>query len=85
MQAEAAWVRPCARDRNSKEGMVQGENYRKARKDAGVKIEQAAVQLEVSITTLLNWETGKTKPNAKNIRDMAALYGVTSDYLIGLG
>ena len=50
---------------------MQEQNYRKARKDAGVKIEQAAASLGVSITTLLNWETGKTKPNAQNIKAMA--------------
>lgn len=63
---------------------MQEQNYRKARKDAGVKIEQAAARLEVSITTLMNWETGKTKPNAQNIKAMAELYDVSADYLIGL-
>lgn len=63
---------------------MQEQNYRKARKDAGVKIEQAAAHLEVSISTLLNWETGKTKPNAQNIKAMAELYNVSADYLIGL-
>lgn len=63
---------------------MQEQNYRNARKDAGVKIEQAAATLGVSITTLLNWETGKTKPNAKNIKAMSELYGVSADYLIGM-
>ena len=60
------------------------QNYRKARKEAGVKPERAAAELGVSITTLLNWERGVTKPNADNIRDMTRLYKVSSDYLIGL-
>lgn len=63
---------------------MQEQNYRKARKAAGVKIEQAAARLEVSITTLMNWETGKTKPKAQNIKAMAELYNVSADYLIGL-
>lgn len=63
---------------------MQEQNYRKARKDAGVKIEQAAAHLGVSFTTILNWETGKTKPNAQNIKAMAELYNVSADYLIGL-
>ncbi len=60
------------------------QNYRKARKDAGIKPERAAAELGVSITTLLNWERGDTSPNANNIRDMAVLYGVSANYLIGM-
>lgn len=63
---------------------MQQQNYRKARKDAGVKPERAAAELGVSITTLLNWERGDTSPNANNIRDMAVLYGVSANYLIGM-
>lgn len=60
------------------------KKYRDARKQAGIKPELAAVKLDVSIGTLLNWERGVTKPNANNVRDMALLYGVTSDYLLGI-
>ena len=60
------------------------KKYRDARKSAGIRPERAAVELGVSITTLLNWERGITKPNANNIRDMARLYDVTSDYLLGI-
>mgnify|MGYP002514597916 CR=1 FL=1 len=63
---------------------MEQQRYRKARKDAGVKIEQAAASLGVSITTLMNWEIGKTNPNARNIKEMSELYGVTADYLIGI-
>lgn len=61
------------------------QNYRKAREEAGLKAERAATELGVSITTLFNWERGDTPPNARNIRDMARLYNVSADYLIGLG
>lgn len=60
------------------------QNFRKVRKDAQVKPERAAVELGVSITTLFNWERGVTKPNSDNIKDMATLYGVSSDVLLGL-
>lgn len=60
-------------------------NYRKAREDAQIKAERAAAELDVSITTLFNWERGETQPNARNVRDMAKLYSVSADYLIGLG
>lgn len=60
------------------------QNYRKAREDAGIKAERAASELGISITTLFNWERGDTSPNAKNIKDMATLYGVSADYLISM-
>lgn len=63
---------------------MKEQNYRKAREDAGIKPERAAVELEVSISTLFNWERGITAPNANNIRDMANLYSVSADYLIGM-
>lgn len=63
---------------------MKEQNYRKAREEAGVKAERAAAELGVSITTLFNWERGDTAPNANNIRDMAQLYKVSTDYLIGM-
>jgi len=63
---------------------MQEQNYRKARKDAGIRLEQAASTFGVSVTTLLNWENGKTSPNAQNIKDMAELYRVSADYLISM-
>ena len=59
-------------------------NYRRARKNAGIRIESAASAMGVSVTTLLNWERGNTRPNAENIRIMAETYRVSSDYLLGL-
>lgn len=61
---------------------MQEQNYRKAREQVGIKAERAAAELNVSITTLFNWERGDTKPNSDNIREMAKLYGVSTDYLL---
>jgi len=63
---------------------MNSKNYRKARHDAGVKPEEACTKLGISITTLYNWENELTKPDANNIREMAKLYGVSADYLLGL-
>lgn len=60
------------------------QNFRKAREAACIKAERAAVELDVSITTLFNWERGDTAPDAYKLRDMAQLYGVSTDYLLGL-
>lgn len=58
--------------------------FRNVRKEANIKPERAAAELGVSLTTLLNWERGDTKPNSDNIKDMALLYEVSSDVLLGL-
>lgn len=60
------------------------KNYVDARKQAGLTREKACVALNVSFGTLINWETGKTNPDANNLREMAKLYGVSSDYLLGI-
>lgn len=59
-------------------------NYRKARTEAGIKAEQAASSLGVSITTLFNWERGDTSPDADKLIEMAKLYGAKTDYLLML-
>lgn len=63
---------------------MENQNYRKARTDAGVKPEQAATALGVSISTLFNWERGTTNPDANKVKAMAELYGVSPDYLLGM-
>lgn len=63
---------------------MQNQNYRKAREDAGIKAEQAAVSLGVSITTLYSWERGETSPDADKLVLMSQLYGKKVDYLLAL-
>lgn len=61
------------------------KKYREARKNVGLKPEEASASLGVSITTLYNWENERTQPDANNIKDMARLYSVSTDYLLGIG
>ena len=58
--------------------------YEEARKNAGMSREQAAYMLGVSLGTIANWESGRTKPDANNVRDMAKTYKVSSDFLLGI-
>lgn len=60
------------------------QNYRKAREEAGIKVEQVAVKLGVSVTTVYNWERGETNPDADKVRAMAELYKVSPDYLLAM-
>ena len=63
---------------------MQEQNYRKAREQAGIKAERAAAELDVSITTLFNWERGDTNPDADKVKAMATLYRVSPDYLLAM-
>ena len=38
-------------------------DMKELRKKAGLKAEEVAVKINVSISTLRNWEQGRTKPN----------------------
>ncbi len=63
---------------------MKDRNYRKARESAGLKAEQAAVELGISISTLFAWERGETSPNADKLIAMSNLYGKKVDYLLAL-
>ena len=43
-----------------------------------------ALELEVTVSTLMNWERNQTEPSASNIVKLCKHYGVSSDYLLGL-
>ena len=58
--------------------------YRAQRKKAGLSSTQAAAKLDVSITTLMSWEQGKTAPKGNQLVEMVKLYGCTADELLGL-
>ena len=57
--------------------------YRQARIRAGYSQKKAAFMLGVSSPSMSDWENGKTRPTNKHLKEMAKLYGTTTDYLIG--
>lgn len=48
----------------------------------GLSIERVARQLEVSSMTIRNWESGETEPSASQVKALADLFGVSTDYLL---
>lgn len=66
------------------EVMHLNHRYKEARVKAGIRAEQAAAQLGISLTTLYNWERGDTFPDANKVVEMVKLYGTTSDFLLGM-
>ena len=63
---------------------MENQNYRKARVEAGIKAEKAAVELGISVATLFNWERGDTSPDADKLVLMSKLYDKPVDYLLAL-
>lgn len=63
---------------------MENQNYRKARVEAGIKPEKAAVELGISVATLFNWERGDTSPDADKLVLMSKLYDKPVDYLLAL-
>lgn len=46
------------------------------RREAGMTQLELAVKLETSVTSVASWEQGKYDPSARQLRRMAALFGV---------
>ena len=59
-------------------------NLKAARKNTGLTQAQVAEKFGVTIRTVTSWETGEKLPRTNRLNELAALYGVTSDYLLGL-
>lgn len=52
-----------------------------ARKNAGLTQEQVANNLNVAISTVRNWETGKTTPKLPQADALCQMYGLPYDYI----
>lgn len=52
-----------------------------ARVDAGYTQADAAAALNIAVSTLRNWESGKTFPKQSHIEMLCALYGVSYDHI----
>lgn len=57
-------------------------SFKKSRKAAGIKINDAAKSLGVSRQTVSAWEHGVSKPETHRLKEIAKLYGCTIDDLL---
>lgn len=64
--------------------MIATRNIKSERVRMGLSAAEAAKELNVSINTLRSWERGGTAPDGSYLTRMAAMYGCTTDYLLGL-
>lgn len=63
--------------------MKLAERLKELRKEKGLRQEQAAVALDISMSSYCLYEQGKREPNASALCRMADYYDVTTDYLLG--
>ena len=57
--------------------------FKEARKINKLKVIEAAARLGISQPTLSAWEGERKSPGLDNLENMADLYGVSTDYLLG--
>ena len=57
-------------------------SFRVMRQKAGLSVAQVMEALKVSDAAVYQWETNVTRPNAKRLPEIAALYGCTIDELL---
>lgn len=63
---------------------VNMNNIASERIRLGMKQAELGAALSVDLTTISNWETGKTIPSGSKLILMHKLFGCTTDYILGL-
>ena len=58
-------------------------NIKELRISKGLKQSDLANLLHVAQTTISNWENDRTEPDFDSLRQMAELFDVSADYLLG--
>lgn len=61
-----------------------GERLSEIRKDHGDTQAILAQKLEVSLPTVRAWEQEKSSPSHETLVKLCRMYGISSDYLLGL-
>ena len=58
--------------------------YAEVRKARGMSQAEAAERIGVSVPTIRRWEYGRSEPDAMYVAEMALVYQVSADALLGL-
>lgn len=64
--------------------MEIGERIRMLRQTGGMTQEAFSEKMGVSVQTISRWENGRTYPDVTAVPQIAACFGVTADYLLGM-
>lgn len=63
--------------------MKLAERMKSLRMEKGLRQEDAAKELDISMSAYCRYEYGKREPNASVLWRMADFFGVSMDYLVG--
>jgi transcriptional regulator with XRE-family HTH domain len=59
-----------------------GEKIKKLRKEKDMTQSELADKLKIQKSTICNWETGYNTPKPDALRELATIFGVSTDYLL---
>ncbi len=62
--------------------MQVGERILKLRKENNISQEELGFKINVSRQTISKWENNETSPDLNNLKSLAKLFNVSTDYLI---
>lgn len=60
------------------------ENLKKLRKINNISQADLARKMNVSLTTISNWETGYSKPDVEQLKKIAEIFNISTDSLLGV-
>ena len=63
---------------------IFGTKLKECRKDTKLTQAQLAAIMNVSKTTICQWETNKQEPSLEDLIKLALFFHVTADYLLGI-
>ncbi|MGN1026267.1 MAG: helix-turn-helix domain-containing protein, partial [Faecousia sp.] len=69
--------------KGNKDGEYMKRRFKEVRRAKFSSAAEAAEKLGVSQPTISAWEAGRKTPSIEALENMADLYGVTTDYLLG--
>ena len=61
-----------------------GERLRELRKEKGLSAKALSKLIGTSDASIIDWENNKDEIKAKNLIKLSKLFGVSTDYLLGL-
>jgi transcriptional regulator with XRE-family HTH domain len=63
--------------------LVLGDRLRELREDIGLRQDELAIKLNISRSTYANYETSRAEPSISILLDIANIYGVSVDFIVG--
>ena len=63
---------------------IFSQRIKELRKENGYTQRELATKLELTNSTVCDWETGRSEPDLETLKKIAQLFSVSTDYLLGL-